>query len=98
MDDEIVALEAIYGDSYSFDSDSDSHRIVINDLCSLEFWADRDTYPFAMPPEYTLTLEKGVAWKERDSSQKLHEELVSLFEPGEVCLFTWIEFLTANAE
>ncbi|KAJ3289478.1 hypothetical protein HDU79_004014 [Rhizoclosmatium sp. JEL0117] len=98
MEDELLALEAIYGEAFSFDPDADSHRIVISDRCLLVFWADREVYPFAMPPDYTIELAKDVHWKTRDSSQSLHQELLSLFVPGEVCLFNWIEHLSANLD
>ncbi|KAJ3200574.1 hypothetical protein HDU82_008772 [Entophlyctis luteolus] len=92
--DELQALAAIYGPAFSFDPFARRHRVAFSARAALELPLPLPAaYPRAEVPDYEIVLTRGVRWVSRNSKAELHALLLSMFVPGSVVLFAWIDEL-----
>ncbi|KAJ3130746.1 hypothetical protein HK100_007569 [Physocladia obscura] len=93
--DELVALQAIYGDALTTTPDHTQVQIRFGAMAVLEAWLDDADYPAVSPPEYRVVLARDVGWAAPDAKARLDTCLAALFLPGQPVLFAWIETLQA---
>jgi hypothetical protein len=94
--DELQVLASMYSEELVQSTDvSRSYHIVIpvpnRTPIIFEFWLT-DNYPSKEPPMYTFRS----TWITKQQRITLSDELKQLFEPGNVVLFQWIEWLKQN--
>lgn len=96
--DEIQVLQSIYGESLTYIDSELCYRIEVNihdDLSPLtfQFWYP-ESYPSHDAPQYTIRCPWITKQSQNNEfAQMLHE----MFEPGNVVVYQWIEWLKNGA-
>ncbi|KAJ3406902.1 hypothetical protein CcCBS67573_g04094 [Chytriomyces confervae] len=97
MEDELVALESIYGPLFSYDSLSGRYSVDLPDHgLRIVFWADEAQYPSLSAPALRLELLSRWRWRSRSAHEELVASLNALFVPENVVLFDCIDFVQQN--
>lgn len=97
-DDELLALEAIYGPECVLRQGGDSLCVHIPDRSSVPRMDVRITLPTTYPTLSAPVVELSCRLLDDEAVASLAGRLSALFVPGEVVLFAWIELLREEWE